>query len=58
MIGEKKIVAWLAFGAAIVVLASPVKLLWARTSFGWTGTFGVWLLLIAASAWINRNRGP
>jgi hypothetical protein len=58
MSGEAKAFSWLACGAAVVLLVSPLKVLWARASLGWLATFAVWLLLIVGAAWINRTRGP
>jgi hypothetical protein len=46
--------AWVVFGAALLVLASPVKLVWMRPQLGWLAPFAVWLALIIAAA---RRRG-
>jgi hypothetical protein len=41
---------WVVFGAALLVLASPLKLVWMRPELGWLAPFVVWLALIAAGA--------
>ena len=39
--------AWLAFGVAVLVIASPLRLAWARSVMGWTFPFILWLGVIA-----------
>jgi len=47
--------AWLGFGAAVVVLASPLKLVWTQSSLGWFGPFALWLALIVLAGWQSRR---
>lgn len=46
--------AWLAFALATLVLASPLKLAWARSALGWTFPFLLWLAIIVAGALVAR----
>jgi uncharacterized membrane protein len=50
----------LAFGVAVLLLASPLRLLWARDGTHWVVPFGLWLgvvLLGALSAhWRDKRR--
>lgn len=46
--------AWLGFGAAVLVLASPLKALWMQSSLGWAAPFALWLALIVVAAWQSR----
>ncbi len=48
--------AWLVFGAALLVLVSPLKLWWARPALGWMAPFILWLVLIVLGVWLNRSR--
>lgn len=57
MTARSKAVAWLAFGAALLVLVSPLKLWWAQPTLGWITPFVLWLVLIVLGAWQNRPRG-
>lgn len=50
-----KAASWLGFGAAMLVLVSPLKLWWAQASLGWLAPFGLWLLLIALGGWLARR---
>jgi len=52
-----KPIAWLAFAVATAVLASPLKLAWARASLGWTFPFVLWLGIIAVSFWTSLRAG-
>ncbi len=47
--------AWLACGTAVLLLASPLKLLWARASLGWFVPFVLWGVLIVAGAVLARR---
>ena len=38
--------AWLAFGVAVLILASPLRLVWSSSALGWTFPFFLWLALI------------
>jgi hypothetical protein len=49
--------AWLGFGAAVLLLVSPLKLWWARPALGWIAPFAIWLLLILLGGWLSRARG-
>jgi hypothetical protein len=42
--------AWLAFGLAVLVLASPLRLAWALPALGWTFPFFLWLGVIGLGA--------
>ncbi|HTE53905.1 MAG TPA: hypothetical protein VK698_23780 [Kofleriaceae bacterium] len=57
MSSRSRALAWLGFGAAVLVLASPLKLLWARPVMGWMAPFLIWLALILLGAWLGRSRG-
>jgi hypothetical protein len=45
--------AWLAFAVAALVLASPLKLVWARAALGWTFPFFLWLAVIVVGALVG-----
>ncbi len=47
--------AWLAFGVAVILLVSPVRLWWAQVEHGWLAPFGVWLAIIGMGAWQARR---
>jgi hypothetical protein len=47
--------AWLAFGVAALVLASPLRLAWARAELGWTFPFFLWLALIGLGVALGRD---
>jgi hypothetical protein len=49
--------AWVVCGGAVLLLASPLKLLWAHPDAGWAAPFLIWLALIAAAAWLAHARG-
>jgi hypothetical protein len=49
--------AWVICGAAVLLLASPLKLVWARAEAGWIAPFVIWAVLIAAGAWLANPRG-
>jgi hypothetical protein len=57
MSGDSRAIAWLAFGAGVLLLVSPLKLWWARSELGWFVPFAIWSLLIGLGAWLNRPRG-
>jgi hypothetical protein len=57
MSGDSRAIAWLATGAAILILVSPLKLWWARSELGWMAPFAIWAVIIALGAWLNRSRG-
>ena len=57
MSGDSRSIAWVAFGAALLLLVSPLKLWWARPELGWIAPFAVWAVLILVGAWLNRSRG-
>lgn len=48
--------AWVTCGAAVVLLVSPLKLLWARSSLGWMAPFVLWGLLIFLGGWLARGK--
>ena len=54
MSGDSRATAWLAFGAAILILVSPLKLGWARAELGWIAPFALWSAFIALGAWLSR----
>jgi len=58
MSSRSRAFAWLGFGAAALVLVSPLKLWWARPSMGWMAPFALWLAIILLGAWLSRPRGP
>ena len=41
---------WLSFAVAVLVLASPLKLAWARPALGWMFPFLLWGVIIALGA--------
>lgn len=49
--------AWLGFGAAVLLLVSPLKLWWARPGLGWIAPFILWLALIGLGGWLSWPRG-
>jgi hypothetical protein len=54
--GERgRVLAWLTFAVAILVLASPLKLAWARPALGWTFPFVLWLGVIALGIFLGRG---
>jgi len=55
MSARSKAVAWLGFGAALLILVSPLKLWWARPSLGWITPFLIWLAIIVLGAWRGRD---
>ena len=42
---------------AVLVLASPVRLLWAHTALGWLAPFVLWGAVLLLTAWVGRARG-
>jgi hypothetical protein len=50
----------LAFGVAVLLLASPLRLLWARDGTHWAIPFGLWLAVVVLGAlaahWRDRRR--
>lgn len=47
---------WLTFGFGVLVLASPLRLLWARPG-AWAGAvFVAWAGLVVAGLWLSRER--
>jgi len=57
MSSRSRAFAWLGFGAAVLLLVSPLKLWWARSSLGWMAPFLIWLVLIGLGGWLSRPRG-
>jgi hypothetical protein len=57
MTSRSRALAWLGFGAALVLLVSPLKLWWARPGMGWLTPFALWLAIILLGAWLSRPRG-
>lgn len=47
---------WLAFGVGVVVLLSPLRLVWARTGAPAWSIFVVWGLLVAVGWATTRGR--
>jgi hypothetical protein len=47
--------AWVTCGAAVVLLVSPLKLLWARSSLGWMTPFVLWGILIVLGGYLARG---
>lgn len=45
-----KELAWLVFGGALVLLASPLRTLWARDDAPWVAPFGLWAVITVAAA--------
>lgn len=56
MSSRSRALSWLGFGGALLLIVSPLKLLWARAGFGWMAPFAIWFGLIALSAWLSRHR--
>jgi len=50
--------AWVVCGGAVLLLASPFKLLWAHAGAGWITPFLIWLALIVIGGWLARSRSP
>ena len=46
----------LAFGVALLLLATPLRQLWAVEGRPWFTPFLVWLAIIALGAWAGRTR--
>ncbi len=46
----------LAFGIALLLLASPIRQLWAVEGLPWPVPFLVWLAVIGLGAWAGRTR--
>jgi len=55
MRADSRALAWLSFGVATLVLASPLKVWWARPAFGWLLPFGLWAAVIGLDAWLSRK---
>jgi hypothetical protein len=47
----------LATALAVLVLASPVRLLWAHPSRGWSSVFVLWGGVLLLTAWVGRGPG-
>ncbi len=54
MSSRSRAFAWLGFGAAVLLLVSPLKLWWARAELGWMTPFAIWSLMISFGAWLCR----
>jgi hypothetical protein len=48
--------AWVVCGAAVLLLASPLKALWVTSKATWIAPFVIWLVLIVAAAYLARSR--
>lgn len=46
---------WVTFTFGVLLLASPLRLLWARAGAPAWGVFVAWAALIAAAAWVLRE---
>jgi hypothetical protein len=44
----------MSFGGAILVLVSPLKLVWMRPEQGWLFPFGLWLAILVVGALLSR----
>jgi hypothetical protein len=51
-------VSWLLCGVAVLVLASPVRHLWADGRAPWYLPFALWLSLIVLARLLARGRAP
>jgi len=45
---------WLATAFALLLTASPLRILWAHPSRGWLAPFVVWGAMAALAAWVTR----
>jgi hypothetical protein len=48
--------AWLTFGFGVLLLASPLRLLWARPGAPAWSVFITWAVLVLAGVWLARER--
>lgn len=47
---------WLAFGLGVLLLLSPLRLLWARPGAEVSSVFVVWAVLVFAGVLVGRGR--
>lgn len=47
---------WLAFGMGVLLLLSPLRLLWARPGAEVSSVFAVWVFLVVAGVLVSRGR--
>jgi hypothetical protein len=47
---------WLAFAAGLLVLATPLRRLWAQVPYGPWGLFVVSAALVVVAVWVSRGR--
>ncbi len=45
-----------AFGVALLILATPLRQIWAAPGLPWPVPFLVWLAVILLGAWAGRSR--